>query len=81
MNNTNVEYYIAGFDADGKRVGSSICEFDPKKSKNVNKLDELKKEAKPKGFASQMLHFKSRGAQIAMSPSSPVRMRTAFSIG
>ena len=46
MNNTNVEYYIAGFDADGKRVGSSICEFDPKKSKNVNKLDELKKEAK-----------------------------------
>lgn len=40
MNNTNVEYYIAGFDADGKRVGSSICEFDPKKSKNVNKLDE-----------------------------------------
>lgn len=46
MNNTNVEYYIAGFDADGKRVGSSICEFDPKKSKNVNKLDELKKKRK-----------------------------------
>lgn len=46
MNSSNVEYYIAGFDADGKRVGSSICEFDPKKSKNVNKLDELKKEAK-----------------------------------
>lgn len=45
MNNTNVEYYIAGFDADGKRVGSSICEFDPKKSKNVNKLDELKKRS------------------------------------
>ena len=33
MNNTNVDYYIAGFDADGKRVGSRICEFDPQKAK------------------------------------------------
>lgn len=46
MNNTNVDYYIAGFDADGKRVGSRICEFDPQKSKNAVKLDALKKEAK-----------------------------------
>lgn len=46
MNNTNVEYYIAGFDAEGKRVGSRICEFDPQKSHNAGKLDALKKEAK-----------------------------------
>lgn len=46
MNNTNVDYYIAGFDAAGKRVGSRICEFDPQKSKNAVKLDALKKEAK-----------------------------------
>lgn len=46
MNNTNVEYYIAGFTANGKRVGSLMCEFDPQKSKNAVKLDALKKEAK-----------------------------------
>lgn len=46
MNNTNVEYYIAGFDAEGKRVGFRICEFDPQKSPNAGKLDALKKGAK-----------------------------------
>lgn len=46
MNNTNVDYYIAGFDAEGKRVGSRICEFDPQKSHNAGKLDVLKKGAK-----------------------------------
>ena len=46
MNNTNVEYYIAGFDAEGKRVGSRICEFDPQKSPNAGELNALKKEAK-----------------------------------
>lgn len=46
MNNTNVEYYIAGFAADGKRVGSLICEFNPTKNKNEGKLDALKEEAK-----------------------------------
>lgn len=46
MNNTNVEYYIAGFDAEEKRVGSRICEFDPQKSTNAGKLDALKKGAK-----------------------------------
>lgn len=46
MNNTNVDYYIAGFDAEGKRVGSRICEFDPQKSPNAGKLDALKKGAK-----------------------------------
>nr|DAP01117.1 MAG TPA: hypothetical protein [Caudoviricetes sp.] len=46
MNNTNVEYYIAGFTEDGKRVGSLICEFNPTKDKNAGKLDALKEEAK-----------------------------------
>lgn len=46
MNSTNVEYYIAGFAADGKRVGSLICEFNPTKDKNAGKLDALKEEAK-----------------------------------
>lgn len=46
MNNTNVEYYIAGFTANGKRVGSLICEFNPTKDKNAGKLNALKKEAK-----------------------------------
>lgn len=46
MNNTNVDYYIAGFDAEGKRVGSRICEFDPQKSHNAGKLGALKKGAK-----------------------------------
>lgn len=46
MNNTNVEYYIAGFGADGKRVGALICEFNPTKDKNAGELDALKKEAK-----------------------------------
>lgn len=46
MNNTNVDYYIAGFDAEGKRVGSRICEFDPQKSHNAGKLDALKKRGK-----------------------------------
>lgn len=46
MNNTNLEYYIAGFTANGKRVGSLICEFNPTKDKNAGKLNALKKEAK-----------------------------------
>ena len=46
MNSSNVDFYIAGFGADGKRVGSLMCEFDPQKSKNAVKLDALKKEAK-----------------------------------
>lgn len=46
MNNTNVDYYIAGFGADGKRVGSLICEFNPTKDKNAGELNALKKEAK-----------------------------------
>ena len=45
MNGTNVDYYVAGFDADGKRVGSLICDFDPNKDKNAAKLAALKEKA------------------------------------
>lgn len=46
MNGTNVDYYVAGFDADGKRVGSLICDFDPGKDKNTGKIASLKEKAK-----------------------------------
>lgn len=46
MNGTNVDYYVAGFDADGKRVGSLICDFDPGKDKNTRKLASLTEKAK-----------------------------------
>ena len=46
MNGTNVDYYVAGFDADGKRVGSLICDFDPGKNKNTGKIASLKEKAK-----------------------------------
>lgn len=45
MNGTNVDYYVSGFDADGKRIGSLICDFDPMKSKNEDKLSALKEKA------------------------------------
>lgn len=44
MPNTNVDYYVSGFDAYGKRVGSLICDFDPEK--NPKKLAALKEKAK-----------------------------------
>lgn len=46
MNSSNVDFYIAGFGADGKRVGSLICEFNPTKDKNAVELNALEKEAK-----------------------------------
>lgn len=46
MNGTNVDYYVAGFDVDGKRVGSLICDFDPGKDKNTGKIASLKEKAK-----------------------------------
>ena len=46
MNGTNVDYYVAGFDADGKRVGSLICDFGPGKDKNTGKLASLTEKAK-----------------------------------
>ena len=46
MSFTNVSYYVAGFDDSGQRVGSLICEFDPTKDKNADKLTALKEKAK-----------------------------------
>lgn len=46
MSTTNVDYYVAGFNADGKRVGSLICDFDPNQDKNAEKLAALKEKAK-----------------------------------
>lgn len=46
MNGTNVDYYVLGFDATGKRVGSLICDFDPNKDKNAEKLAALMEKAK-----------------------------------
>lgn len=46
MNGTNVDYYVSGFDTAGKRVGSIICDFDPNKDKNVEKLAALKEKVK-----------------------------------
>lgn len=41
MSATNVDYYCAGFDKDGKRIGSIICDFNPEKEKNKEKLEAL----------------------------------------
>ncbi len=46
MYGTNVDYYVSGFDTAGKRVGSLICDFDPNKDKNAEKLVALKEKAK-----------------------------------
>lgn len=46
MNGTNVDYYVSGFDTAGKRVGAFICDFDPNKDKNAEKLAALKEKAK-----------------------------------
>lgn len=46
MANTNVDYYCAAFDANGKRIYSDICDFDPTKDKNADKVQVLKDKAK-----------------------------------
>lgn len=46
MTGTNVDYYCAAFDADGKRIYSAICDFDPEKEKNTDKVQALKDKAK-----------------------------------
>lgn len=46
MNSSNVDFYITGFGANGKRVGSIICDFNPEK--NPKKLKEALAEAKEK---------------------------------
>lgn len=38
MTGTNVDYYAAGFDSDGKRIVSKIIDFDPTKDKNADKV-------------------------------------------
>lgn len=38
MTGTNVDYYAAGFDSDGKRIVSKIVDFDPTKDKNADKV-------------------------------------------
>ena len=46
MSATNVDYYCAGFDDAGKRVGSVICDFNPTKDKNTERLQKLLEEGK-----------------------------------
>lgn len=49
MSNTNVDWYIAGFDGDGKRVYSAICLYDPNDAKNADKIKALHEAAKAAG--------------------------------
>lgn len=44
MSATNVDYYCAGFDSTGKRVGSLICDFNP--TKNTARVQKLLEEGK-----------------------------------
>ncbi len=44
MSATNVDYYCAGFDDAGKRVGSVICDFNP--TKNTARVQKLLEEGK-----------------------------------
>lgn len=46
MSATNVDYYCAGFDKDGKRVGSIICDFNPEKDNNKDKAAALIEKGK-----------------------------------
>ena len=46
MTGTNVDYYAAGFDADGKRIISKLCDFDPAKDKNADKVTALLADVK-----------------------------------
>ncbi|WP_302360365.1 hypothetical protein [uncultured Megasphaera sp.] len=43
---SNVAYYAAGFDKAGRRVAGKICDFDPNKSKDANKIAALLEEIK-----------------------------------
>lgn len=44
--NTNVDYYAAGFDKDGKRVVTMICDYNPTKNIYKNKINELLEKVK-----------------------------------
>ena len=46
MSATNVDYYCAGFDDAGKRVGSLICDFNPTTDKNTERVQKLLEEGK-----------------------------------
>ena len=46
MSTTNVDYYCTGFDDAGKRVGSVICDFNPTKDKNTERVQKLLEEGK-----------------------------------
>lgn len=46
MSATNVDYYCAGFDDAGKRVGSVICDFNPTKEQNTERVQKLLEEGK-----------------------------------
>lgn len=46
MSATNVDYYCTGFDDAGKRVGSVICDFNPTKDKNTERVQKLLEEGK-----------------------------------
>ena len=46
MSATNVDYYCAGFDDAGKRVGSVFCDFYPTKDKNTERVQKLLDEGK-----------------------------------
>lgn len=41
MNSTNVSFYCAAFDRTGKRIASTICNYDPADSKNADKIKKL----------------------------------------
>lgn len=45
MNATNVDYYIAGFKADGSRAAGKICMFDPKKHPDKLEAEAAKMKA------------------------------------
>lgn len=44
--NTNVDYYAAGFDKNGKRVVTMICSYNPTKNIYKNKINELLEKVK-----------------------------------
>lgn len=46
MNSTNVDFYAAGFDKSGHRVVTKICDYDPAKSKNTDKIAALLEDIK-----------------------------------
>lgn len=46
MATTNVDFYVAGFDAAGKRVISVICDYDPADAKKTDKINTLKEQVR-----------------------------------